>query len=141
MNKIYDYLIVGAGIVGLTVAYELKKREPDLSIAIVEKENNVAEHASGRNSGILHAGFYYSPDSLKAKLTAKGNRLMKNFCESNGIPVKETQKVVVSRNEEEVKTLYELKRRAEKNGIDVKIIDERELHEIEPNARTFVKAL
>jgi len=66
---------------------------------------------------------------------------MKNFCESNGIPVKETQKVVVSRNEEEVKTLYELKRRAEKNGIDVKIIDERELHEIEPNARTFVKAL
>jgi L-2-hydroxyglutarate oxidase LhgO len=141
MNKIYDYLIVGAGIVGLAVAYELKRREPCLSVAVVEKESNVAEHASGRNSGVLHAGFYYSPDSLKAKLTAKGNRLMKNFCKSNGIPVKETQKVVVATNEKEVEILYELERRGKKNGINVKIIDEKELHEIEPNAKTFAKAL
>ena len=65
----YDYLIVGAGIMGLTIAYELKKQNPDCKIAIIEKESDVAFHSSGRNSGILHAGFYYSADSLKAKFT------------------------------------------------------------------------
>ncbi len=140
-HKYYDYLIVGAGIVGLTIAYELIKRDSSLSIAVVEKENEVAEHASGRNSGILHAGFYYTPNSLKAKLTAKGNRLMKEFCKNHGILIKETQKVILSKNEEELKTLYELKRRAEKNGINVEIIDENELQKIEPNAKTFAKAL
>ncbi|MCK5898833.1 MAG: FAD-dependent oxidoreductase, partial [Methylococcales bacterium] len=84
MAKI-DYLIVGAGIIGMTIAHELIQRNKALKIVIIEKEADVAVHASGRNSGVLHAGFYYSADSLKAKLTAEGNRKMKAFCAENNI--------------------------------------------------------
>ena len=76
-NKKYDFLIVGAGIIGLTIAYELMKRNSKLKIVIIEKEDDVAKHASGRNSGVLHAGFYYTENSLKAMLTKLGNKKMK----------------------------------------------------------------
>ena len=82
-------LIVGAGIIGMSMAWEwLKKREDE--IIIIDKEAHEAFHASGKNSGVLHAGFYYSSDSLKAKLTAIGNKKMKEFCYSYGIDVNET---------------------------------------------------
>lgn len=88
----YDYLIIGAGIIGMTIAHELKKREPNSTIAIIEKESDVGFHASGRNSGVLHAGFYYTSNSLKARFTVNGNRLMKEFCKGNGITINNTKK-------------------------------------------------
>jgi L-2-hydroxyglutarate oxidase LhgO len=140
-SRNYDYLIIGGGIMGLTIAYELRKKYPGKTIAIIEKENDVAKHASGRNSGVLHAGFYYTSSSLKAKFTVEGNRLMKEFCLENGIFINECKKVVVATDESELESLYELERRGKLNGVDVRIIDEDELHKIEPNAKTHKKAL
>ena len=138
-SRNYDYLIIGGGIMGLTIAYELRKKYPGKTIAIIEKENDVAKHASGRNSGVLHAGFYYTSSSLKAKFTVEGNRLMKEFCRENGIFINECKKVVVATDESELESLYELERRGKQNGVDVRIIDEDELHKIEPNAKTHKK--
>ncbi len=137
----YDYLIIGAGIMGMTIAYELINTKPGISIAILEKESDVGKHASGRNSGVLHAGFYYTPDSLKALFTKDGNRLMKEFCKSHGLNINECGKVVVAKNRMELESLYELERRGRKNGVELKLISEKELYQIEPNARTFKKAL
>lgn len=137
----YDYLIVGSGIIGMTIAYELKENEPSLKIAIIDKEEDVAKHASGRNSGVLHAGFYYTANSLKAKFTVDGNRLMKEFCKKNSIFVNETQKIVVAKNVEEVQGIYELQKRAEINGVETKIISEEEVSKIDPNIKTYKKAL
>lgn len=141
MNSRFDYLIVGSGVIGLTVAYELIQRNQNLKIAIIDKENDVAKHASGRNSGVLHAGFYYSSDSLKAKFTVDGNKLMKEFCLANDIVVKSTQKIVVAKDENELNGIYELQRRAEINGAETKIISEEEVALIDPNIKTYKKAL
>ncbi|CAA6804446.1 MAG: FAD dependent oxidoreductase [uncultured Sulfurovum sp.] len=140
MNK-YDYLIVGAGIIGMTIAYELKQRDAKLRIAIIEKEHEVGIHASGRNSGVLHAGFYYSADSLKAKFTVNGNVKMRHFCKAHDIFVNETKKVVVAKNAVELEGIYELQKRAEINGVDTSIIDTVELAKIDPNIKTYEKAL
>lgn len=137
----YDYLIVGSGIIGMTIAYELKQQNQDLKIALIDKEDDVAKHASGRNSGVLHAGFYYSANSLKAKFTVDGNKLMKEFCSSNSISVKATQKIVVAKDEKELEGIYELQKRAEVNGVETKIIDEDEVLKIDQNIKTYKKAL
>lgn len=125
----------------MTIAYELKIKKTDLLIAIIDKENDVAKHASGRNSGVLHAGFYYSADSLKARLTADGNKLMKQFCKDNDIFVNETKKIVVAKNAEELKEIYKLQKRAEVNGVETFIINEDEVEKIDPNIKTYQKAL
>ncbi len=141
IDKQYDYLIVGAGIIGMTIAYELKKENSALKIIIVEKEDEVAQHASGRNSGVLHAGFYYSANSLKAKFTVDGNAFMKEFCSTHNIYVNETKKVVIAKNKTELDSLMVLQERAEINGVDTKIIDANELKNIDPNIKTYKKAL
>ena len=141
MTEHSDYLIIGAGIIGLAIARELRSRKPAASITIIEKEPDVAYHSSGRNSGVLHAGFYYSADSLKAKFTRDGNFAMKDFCRQKGLKLNECQKVVVAKDESELEPLYELERRGKKNGVDVKIITEAEMKEIDPNAKTFKYAL
>lgn len=140
-NYKYDYLIIGAGIMGMTIAYELLKTIHGTSIAILEKESDVGQHASGRNSGVLHAGFYYTPDSLKARFTRDGNRLMKEFCKKHSININECGKVVVAKNRMELESLYELERRGTKNGVELRLISEKELYQIEPNAKTYKKAL
>ncbi len=140
VNK-YNYLIVGSGIIGMTIAYELLEKNKNLKIAIIDKEEDVAKHASGRNSGVLHAGFYYSADSLKAKFTVDGNKLMKQFCKNNNIFVNETEKIVVANNEIELKGIYELQKRAEVNGVQTSIIDEDEVCKIDSNIKTYKKAL
>lgn len=137
----FNYLIIGSGIIGMTIAYELKNKYPDTKIAIIDKEAEVAKHASGRNSGVLHAGFYYTADSLKARLTVNGNKLMKEFCSKYDISVKKTQKIVVAKDEKEVEGIYELQKRAEVNGVDTKIIDEEDVFKIDSNIKTFKKAL
>jgi len=139
--KKYDYLIVGAGIIGMTIAYELIKRKDSLKIVIIDKEDDVAKHASGRNSGVLHAGFYYSADSLKARFTVDGNKKMKSFCKANNIFVNCSKKIVITKDEQELQGLYELQKRAEVNGVETYIIDEDEVKKIDENIKTYKKAL
>lgn len=136
-----DYIIIGAGIMGLSIAKSLLDVKPRARIMIVEKERELGLHASGRNSGVLHAGFYYHPDSLKAKFTKQGNEELTKFCEKKGLRINRCGKVVVAKDEKDLDILYELKRRGEANGVELHVVDERELREIEPNAKTFQKAL
>lgn len=140
-QKPVDYLIVGAGIIGMTLALALKKRHPHSHITLLEKEADVGEHASGRNSGVLHAGFYYSEGSLKARFSVTGNRLMKAFCKEQGIPVDPCQKVVVAQTRDDVPTLEMLYQRGLNNGVSLEMISAKQLAEIEPAAKTVEKAL
>ena len=96
-----DVLVIGSGIVGLSIGIALMQSQPRLKVTIVDKEKGAGLHASGRNSGVLHAGFYYSPDSLKARFCREGNLELRKLCRENNIPVIETGKVVVARNEDE----------------------------------------
>ena len=139
--KKYDYMIVGSGIIGLAIARELKKRYPDKSIVVLEKESDVAKHSSGRNSGVLHAGFYYTANSLKAKFTAEGNRLLTRYCEENGLKINKCKKVVVAGDESERQTLHELYKRGRANGVEVEIKDEAWLEKTYPNVKTFKECL
>ncbi|MBW7897378.1 L-2-hydroxyglutarate oxidase LhgO [Candidatus Brocadiaceae bacterium B188] len=136
-----DILIAGGGIVGVSIAKELSGRYPDLNITLIEKEAAVACHASGRNSGVLHAGFYYSPDSLKARFTVEGNRLLTDYCLKHNLTINRCGKIVVAKDEKELEGVFELKRRGDKNGVELEIVDEKTLEKLEPNARTFDKAL
>jgi L-2-hydroxyglutarate oxidase len=136
-----DYLIIGGGIMGLTIARTLKERYPEASITIIEKEGHVAEHASGRNSGVLHAGFYYSPDSMKAKFCRDGNQKMRAFVKEHGLAINECGKVVVARNEKELVELHKLLERGKANGVELELIDEKQLAVLEPNAKTHKYAI
>ncbi len=142
MNKMQsDFLIIGAGIMGLAIARELHATFPNRKIIIIEKEIDVALHASGRNSGVLHAGFYYSEDSLKAKFTCQGNKELTEYCIQNNLSINQNQKVVVTRDESELEILLELKKRGEQNGVSLMLLDEKELASFEPNAHTIQQAL
>jgi len=132
-------LIVGAGITGLTIARELIEDGAE-DIVIIEKENSLGAHASGRNSGVLHAGIYYSPGTYKARFCVEGNRLMKEYCRENELTLKETGKVIVT-DEIRQDVLFELKKRADQNGAESVIIDQKQLREIEPYAAPSEKAL
>jgi L-2-hydroxyglutarate oxidase LhgO len=136
-----DFLIVGAGIVGLSIARALSRRFPDAAVTVLEKEAGPAYHASGRNSGVLHAGFYYDADSLKARFTVAGNQALTTFCLEHGLPIRQCGKVVVAVTEAEVAGIRELKRRGDVNGVTLHHIDEKTLAEIEPNAKTVQEAL
>lgn len=136
-----DICVIGAGIIGLALARELLARRPGKSIRIIEKEPDTGYHSSGRNSGVLHAGFYYTADSLKARFTREGNRELADFCDREGLAINRCGKVVVARDEAELEGLHELARRGRANGVDVSLISARELADIEPNARTHEMAL
>lgn len=136
-----DFLIIGGGIIGLSTALQLRSEYPDCSITVLEKEPRVGLHASGRNSGVLHAGFYYTADSLKARLTREGNRELGEYCRANHIPVNHCGKLVVTRNEGEIKGLQELYRRGQINGVPLEMVSDKEAREIEPRARTFEQAI
>jgi L-2-hydroxyglutarate oxidase LhgO len=135
-----EVLVVGSGIVGLTIARELVAAGRS-DVLLIEKEAGLGRHASGRNSGVLHAGVYYAPDTLRAASCLAGNRLMRTFCRERGLPLHEGGKVIVARSEAELPALEELHRRATANGASVAFVDEKELAEIEPMARTTGKAL
>lgn len=136
-----DFLIIGGGIIGLTIARAIKTANPGSSITILEKEPDVARHGSGRNSGVLHAGFYYPADSLKAKFCREGNNAMRNYCSEHGLKINACQKLVVASNAGEVEGLKELKRRGDANSVKVELIDEKQAEEIEPNVNTYKYAL
>ncbi len=138
---IYDYLIIGGGIIGLNIARALKLQYKDANIVVIEKEPEVGMHSSGRNSGVLHAGFYYTADSLKAKFTKIGNKKMHEFCENRGLRINKCAKVVVAQSDDEVKGLEELKRRGDVNGVELSWISKEELNEKFPLIDTHQKAL
>ncbi len=139
--KKYDFIIIGSGIMGLTIAHAIKERNRSKSVLIIDKESGQAQHASGRNSGVLHAGFYYTADSLKAKFTVDGSRAMKAYVKSKGLAINECGKLVVAQNEYELGQLDELLKRGLRNGSNVSLIDEAKAREIEPNVKTFKRAL
>lgn len=139
--KTYDFIVAGAGITGLVLAWQLRKKYPGKSILIIEKETASGFHSSGRNSGVLHSGIYYKEGSLKAQFCAKGSALMKQFCEEHKLPLDPMGKVIVPTRPEDdhlVDLLYE---RAKVNGARVSIISKDELKEIEPFVRTAGRAL
>jgi L-2-hydroxyglutarate oxidase LhgO len=136
-----DFLIIGGGIIGISVARELKRRYSDARVTVIEKENRLGEHASGRNSGVLHAGFYYTADSLKAKFTRDGNVELTRFCDEHAIPLNRCGKLVIAQNETEHAALDELLRRGQANGVALEAVDEKTAREIEPRAITFGRAL
>jgi (S)-2-hydroxyglutarate dehydrogenase len=139
INKEFDYIVIGAGIVGISLGLAILERSPKKKVLIIDKESKPGVHASGRNSGVLHAGFYYSPDSLKAKFCRLGNLELKNFCKENSIPILETGKVVVCQSKSDVSKLEDLFRRGVANGVDIEILGETELDKIEPAAKTIDK--
>jgi L-2-hydroxyglutarate oxidase LhgO len=132
----YDYTIIGAGIVGIAIGIALLEKNPKKKVAIVDKEPQPGVHASGRNSGVLHAGFYYSPDSLKAKFCKVGNQELSKYCKKNNLPFKNTGKVVVTKDSSELGRLRDLFERGTKNGIDLELLSKSELRKIEPSANT-----
>ena len=136
-----DVAVIGAGIVGLALADAWLARHPGDRVAVFDKEPVLAAHASGRNSGVLHAGFYYAPDSLKARLTRDGNAMLKEFCAERGVLVRNTGKVVVTRSFDELPALHALHERGIANGVEVHLVDEAELGELESLARTHGQAL
>ncbi|PPK60959.1 L-2-hydroxyglutarate oxidase LhgO [Malaciobacter marinus] len=137
----YDYLIIGAGIIGLNIAKNLKERFPFSKILVIEKESEVGMHSSGRNSGVLHAGFYYTANSLKAKFTKEGNEALKKFVKQRGLKINECKKVVVATNDKELEGLEELKRRGDANSVELQWLDEQSLNKLYPNIKTYKKAL
>ncbi len=140
MERQCQVLIVGGGITGLTTARELLKRGAD-GILIIDKEKTLGAHASGRNSGVLHAGIYYSPGTNKARFCVEGNTLMKDYCRQRGLNIEESGKVIVAGDEDKLGGIEELKRRADSAGAESRFIDDKELSEIEPYAARNGKAL
>ena len=136
MPKKCDVLIIGAGVVGLSTGIALLQSRPNLKVIIAEKESGIGKHASGRNSGVIHAGFYYSPDSLKAKFCRDGNLELRKLAKKYGIPVKDVGKVVVSRNADEDQRLDTLFQRGITNGVELEIHPKEKLKEFEPLAIT-----
>ena len=141
MIRTADFVVIGGGIIGIAIARELAGRHPRSSIVVLEKERECGEHASGRNSGVVHAGFYYSADSLKARFTREGNARLTAFCRDQGVPVLECGKLVVTRSDAEIPALEELLRRGAANGVDVQRVTGKEARELEPLARTHGAAL
>ena len=135
MTERFDLAIVGGGIVGLATAYRLLEQRPALRLAVLEKEPALAEHQSGRNSGVIHAGLYYAPGSLKARLCREGKDALERFCEEHDIPFERCGKLVVAVDEAELPRLAELKARGEANGLrGLEEVGPERIREIEPHA-------
>jgi L-2-hydroxyglutarate oxidase len=132
---VYDITIVGAGIVGLATAYQILNKKPELKLLILEKENDVAKHQTGNNSGVIHSGIYYKPGSLKAKNCINGYRMLLEFCDRENIKYEICGKVIVATEEWELPILNNLYERGKLNGLEkIKKISKAELKEIEPYA-------
>lgn len=140
-SQAVDYLVVGGGIIGLTVARELRKRYPAASIALLEKEAALGKHASGRNSGVLHSGIYYDSQTLKARVCAEGARRMKTFAAEHGINCQHSGKVIVATSPQDLPVIDRLLKNAQENGIRAERLDERGIREIEPHAGVYQQGI
>ncbi|WP_426246869.1 L-2-hydroxyglutarate oxidase [Nocardioides sp. LHG3406-4] len=131
-----SYAVVGGGIIGLAVAARLQEVDPDASVTVLEKEDTLASHQTGRNSGVVHAGLYYEPGSLKARLCRRGVGLLRDFCHAHDIAYDEIGKVLVALDEQDRSRLGAIEDRARANGVPgVRRVDGAELREIEPHVQ------
>ncbi len=133
MDRMQDCVIIGGGIVGLAVAKTLSEQRPGLSITLVEKEQSLARHQTGRNSGVIHSGIYYKPGSLKAELCRNGRESMVNFARDHGIAYDLCGKLIVATRDEERPRMQALYERGKENGLDVSLITPAEAREVEPH--------
>lgn len=129
-------VVIGGGILGVTIAREAALSSRFAQITILEKEGKAGTHASTRNSGVIHAGFYYDPDSERGRFCAQGSQLMRDYCSRNNLPVNKCGKVVVSRADYEDSILENLLQRGQKNGCTLHLLDAQHLSEYEPHAVT-----
>jgi len=129
----YDYVIIGGGIVGVSTAWQLRQRRPESTVLLLEKESQLAVHQTGHNSGVIHAGVYYTPGSLKAKFCKAGLAATVNFCRENDIPYEQCGKLLVATSDIEYERMLVLFERSKENGLDVELIDAEELRRREPN--------
>src|SRR5437763_2226877 len=131
-----DVAVVGAGILGLATARELLRRDAARRVVVLERETTIGAHQTGHNSGVIHAGIYYAPGSLKARLCVEGARAMYAYCEERGIAHERCGKVIVATTPAELAGLDELERRGRANGVpDLRRLDAAGLQDVEPNAR------
>lgn len=136
MSKVFDYVIIGAGIVGLTIARELKQRDSGARICVLEKENEPGRHSSGRNSGVLHSGIYYPPDSLKAKVCRQGAIEMAEFHDQHQLKLDRRGKILVATGAADAPQLDLLLQRARQNGVVAEMLSNADLKKMEPEARS-----
>jgi L-2-hydroxyglutarate oxidase len=129
----YDIAVIGAGIVGLSTAWQLMQRYPTYRIVLIEKEGEVGLHQTGHNSGVIHAGVYYAPGSLKADFCQRGVVATKDFCRQHNIKFDECGKLLVATNTIELERMDALYERCQENGLGVQKLDQRQLNEQEPN--------
>ena len=129
----YDCVIIGGGIVGLSVAWAILERKPDIRVTVLEKEDGWAQHQTGRNSGVIHSGIYYKPGSLKAKLCREGNRRLVEFCDLYDVPYEACGKVIAATTASELPLLEKLYGRGIANGLAVRKLATSETNEIEPH--------
>ncbi len=129
----FDCVVIGGGIVGLSVAWTLLGKKPGIRIAVLEKETDWARHQTGRNSGVMHSGIYYKPGSLKAKLCREGNRRLVEFCQQYGIPYEACGKVIVATTTSELPLLENLYQRGIANGLAPQKLSAPEVNEVEPH--------
>ncbi|MCT7664161.1 L-2-hydroxyglutarate oxidase [Shinella kummerowiae] len=130
---IFDYCIIGGGIVGLATAMRLLEDRPGSSLILIEKEDRLGKHQTGHNSGVIHAGIYYPPGSLKAELCRKGAEATKAFCAENGIRFETCGKLLIATSDLEMERMDALHERSKQNMIEVHRVSEGELREREPN--------
>lgn len=133
MNTIYDYIIIGGGIVGVSTAWQLQQNEPEKSVLLIEKEAQLSQHQTGHNSGVIHAGVYYAPGSLKAEFCKAGELATVNFCRQHNIDVNNCGKLLVATNDIELTRMQALYERCQNNNIDVELLDQKQLQQREPN--------
>ena len=137
----YDIAVIGGGIIGVATAMQISQKYPKYKVGVIEKEQTLAGHQTGHNSGVIHSGIYYAPGSLKAQNCVKGANALKEFCDQNAIKYDLCGKVIVATSEEELPRLDELQRRGTANGVPgLEMIDRDRLHELEPEA-AGIKAL
>ncbi|MCE2765656.1 MAG: L-2-hydroxyglutarate oxidase [Fimbriimonadaceae bacterium] len=125
--------IIGGGIVGLSTAYKVSQKYPQAQVILFEKENKLAEHQTGRNSGVIHSGIYYKPGSLKAKTCRDGKQQLETFCAQHNVAFETCGKVIVALNEGEKQSLYNIYQRGQENQVNCRLISQSELKEIEPH--------
>ena len=130
---VYDYCVVGGGIVGLATAMKLLEMQPGARLVVLEKEAGLSRHQTGHNSGVIHAGIYYAPGSLKADLCRRGSKATKEFCWNHRIPFETCGKLLVATNELELQRMNNLVERAKLNQIEVERLDAADLRQREPN--------
>jgi len=130
---IYDFIVIGGGIVGVSTAWQLKQRYPDRSVLLLEKENAYSMHQTGHNSGVVHAGVYYAPGSMKARFCKEGAAATRAFCQEHGLPYVQCGKLLVATNRDELMRMHGLEERCQENGIAVERLDAKQLKAQEPH--------